>query len=147
MKKREVDATEEWLQSGKSLHVMRDHPFHSVPMLAGLWGTRKTGSSEVWRDVWKEIWTDIIADPISVSDRGKKEPDQTLLSRHVWGRVPGGVVQHDSFFCAKYPNGSTGFPSQRPNSSGNLAGASLDRKQENIECPAQCRRKQSWKFC
>ena len=147
VKRREVDATEEWLQSGKSLHVMRDHPFHSVPMLGGLWGTSTNGSRKVWRDVWEGIWINIIADPLSKSGRDKKGPDQTLLARHVWGKVPGGVLQHDSFFCGKYPDGSKGFPSQRPNSTGNLAGAEPDRRQENIECPTQCRRKQNWKFC
>jgi hypothetical protein len=144
---REREAEEEWLQSGKSLHVMRDHPQHDVPMLGGLWGAQTTGARKVWGEVWKNIWTNIIADPLSKSDRGKKGPDQTLLARHVWGKVPGGVIQHDSFFCTKYLEGSKGFPSQRPNSTGNLAGAQPNRKQENIECPTQCRRKQSWKFC
>ena len=147
LKPREVDATEEWLQSGKSLHVMQDHPFHDVPMLGGLWGTKLTGSRREWGDVWKDIWTAIIADPLSKSSRADKGPDQTLLGRHVWGQVPGGVVQHDSYYCSKYPDGSTGFPSQRPNSTGNVAGSEPNRKQDNIECPTQCRKKQSWKFC
>ena len=148
VKAREVDATEEWLQSGKALHVMRDHPFHHFTMLGGLWGTHRTNiSRKDWADVWKDIWTAIIADPLSKSGRGAKGPDQTLLGRHVWGKVPGGVVQHDSYYCAKYPDGSTGFPSERPNSTGNVAGVEPDRKQDNIECPKQCRRNQSWKFC
>ena len=32
---READAVEEWLRSGKTLHVMRDHPSHTFPMLGG----------------------------------------------------------------------------------------------------------------
>ena len=109
VKSREMEAEDEWLQSGKSLHVMRDHPEHDVPMLGGLWGTQMTGSRKVWGEVWTNIWTDIIADPLSQADRGKKGPDQTLLARHVWGKVPGGVLQHDSFFCARFPRGSKGF--------------------------------------
>ena len=146
VKLREMDAVEEWLHSGKSVHVMRDHPQHNVPMLGGLWGAQLIGSRKVWGDVWKDIWTKIIADPLSKSDRGNKTPDQTLLSRYVWGRVPGGAVQHDSFFCTQYP-GAVGFPSQRPNSTGNVVGAEPNRRQEHIECPTQCRREQSWKFC
>ncbi|KAB7504575.1 hypothetical protein Anas_05977, partial [Armadillidium nasatum] len=39
--KREYDAVSEWLNStNKSLHIMRDHPFHCVPMLGGTWGIR-----------------------------------------------------------------------------------------------------------
>ena len=32
---READAVQEWLRSGKTLHVMRDHPSHTFPMLGG----------------------------------------------------------------------------------------------------------------
>ena len=147
VKPREVEAVEEWLQSGKTLHVMRDHLQHIwVPMLGGLWGVQRTKSREAWREVWNAIWTSIIADPLSQNDRGSKGSDQKLLSRHVWGRFSGDVMQHDSFSCAQYP-GAISFPSQRPNSTGNFVGAKMDREQENIECPTQCRRKLSWTFC
>jgi protein O-GlcNAc transferase len=39
--KRERAAVDEWLASGKTLHVMRDHPGHSLPMMGGMWGIRK----------------------------------------------------------------------------------------------------------
>ena len=151
VKLREVEAVEEWLQSGKSLHVMRDHTHHKHDMLGGLWGARFTRSMKVWKELvlwdWENIWTAIIADPLSWSKRGNKGPDQTLLSRHVWAKLSGGVLQHDSFSCAQYP-GAVGFPSQRQNSTWNFVGASLEENEpENIECPTQCRRNQSWKFC
>ena len=146
IKMREVEAVAEWLESGKTLHVMRDHPAHSVPMLGGMWGALRTKSREAWKDVWDDIWSAIIADPLSQSDRGTKGPDQTLLSRHVWGRLSGGVVQHDSFSCAQYP-GAVGFPSKRPNATGNVVGAEPNRRQEHIKCPKKCRRRPSWIFC
>lgn len=37
---RERAAVAEWEASGKRFHAMRDHPFHGVPMLAGMWGGR-----------------------------------------------------------------------------------------------------------
>lgn len=44
---REYLAVQEWIQSGKSLHVMRDHPAHRIPygnnqlgILGGMWGIR-----------------------------------------------------------------------------------------------------------
>lgn len=41
LSQRERDAVYDWLASGKSLHVMRDHPYHSQwPILAGMWGVR-----------------------------------------------------------------------------------------------------------
>ena len=31
-------AVEEWIHSGKSFHIMRDHPYHSAVVLGGMWG-------------------------------------------------------------------------------------------------------------
>ena len=42
---REVDAVHEWLQSKHAFHVMRDHPGHDLPMLAGMWGLKLAGPS------------------------------------------------------------------------------------------------------
>ena len=35
---REKYAVEEWLQSDKTFHIMRDHPHHGFPILGGMWG-------------------------------------------------------------------------------------------------------------
>ena len=35
---REKAAVEEWINSSLPFHAMRDHPVHSSPILAGLWG-------------------------------------------------------------------------------------------------------------
>jgi hypothetical protein len=37
---REAEAVSEWLESGKSLHVIRDHPNHTAAILGGAWGVR-----------------------------------------------------------------------------------------------------------
>ena len=37
---REVYAIKEWLESDKDFHIMRDHPYHTVPILGGMWGCR-----------------------------------------------------------------------------------------------------------
>jgi hypothetical protein len=37
---REVAAVRQWLDSGMDLHIMRDHPKHEWPILAGMWGCR-----------------------------------------------------------------------------------------------------------
>ena len=39
--KREVEAVKEWLNSNKQFHIMRDHQYHSVPLLGGMWGVKK----------------------------------------------------------------------------------------------------------
>ena len=44
---REKKSVDEWIESGKSLHVMRDHPYHGIPygndrigILGGMWGIK-----------------------------------------------------------------------------------------------------------
>jgi len=44
---RESLAVKEWIESGKTLHVMRDHPYHKIPagnnqlgILGGMWGIK-----------------------------------------------------------------------------------------------------------
>lgn len=41
---REATAVKEWVQSGASLHVMRDHPWHTMPVMGGMWGIQGTDS-------------------------------------------------------------------------------------------------------
>lgn len=35
---REVNAVNAWLESGKILHIMRDHPHHGHAIMGGMWG-------------------------------------------------------------------------------------------------------------
>jgi hypothetical protein len=38
LSKRELSCIEDWLQSKKTLHIIRDHPYHTTEILGGLWG-------------------------------------------------------------------------------------------------------------
>jgi hypothetical protein len=37
---REKNAVDEWLNSDKDFHIMRDHPYHNALILGGMWGVR-----------------------------------------------------------------------------------------------------------
>lgn len=37
---RERGAVLDWLSENKTFHIMRDHPYHCVPIMAGLWGMK-----------------------------------------------------------------------------------------------------------
>jgi len=39
---REKAAVDEWLESDKTFHIMRDHPYHGYPILGGMWGYKKS---------------------------------------------------------------------------------------------------------
>jgi hypothetical protein len=38
---RELVSVQEWIESGKVLHIMRDHPHHNYKILGGMWGMRR----------------------------------------------------------------------------------------------------------
>lgn len=44
---REKYAVEEWIASGKKFHIMRDHPNHRDPIMAGMWGAMKGAVPEM----------------------------------------------------------------------------------------------------
>lgn len=38
---REKHAVDEWIESDKGLHIMRDHPYHTSLIMGGMWGMKK----------------------------------------------------------------------------------------------------------
>lgn len=38
---REKAVVDEWVDSEKGFHIIRDHPYHNVPICAGMWGIKK----------------------------------------------------------------------------------------------------------
>lgn len=44
---REAAAVAEWITLGCDAHIMRDHPKHGMPILAGLWGVTAAGSRRI----------------------------------------------------------------------------------------------------
>ena len=110
---REAAAVTEWLESNRSLHAMRDHPWHGVPIMGGGWGAKL--DTQTRRDNWRLTWDKMLSDPRLYSGSDKKGPDQDLLLKYVWntwGR--GDSLHHDSYTCTRFP-GSTGWPTQRIN--------------------------------
>ena len=110
---REAAAVREWLESDRSLHAMRDHPFHTVPIMGGGWGAKL--DTQTRRDNWRLTWDNMLTDARLYSGSDKKGPDQDLLHRYVWNRWGrADSLQHDSYTCSRFP-GSTGWPTQRIN--------------------------------
>ena len=50
---REVRAVEEWLDSGKLLHIIRDHPKHEMPIMGGMWGCRASAFRNIKKLICK----------------------------------------------------------------------------------------------
>ena len=100
---RERLAVEEWVQSGKAVHSIRDHPNHDRPLNGGMWGGTRAAVPDMRELVQK--W----------SNRDKYMGDLDFLNKQVWPReaVQKSQIAHDAYSCDKYPN-SRPFPTRRP---------------------------------
>jgi hypothetical protein len=94
---REKDAIDEWLESDKGFHIMRDHPWHAAPILGGMWGCKKGTLTEM----------SSLIDSIQKGDFW--QVDQIFLRDYIYPLVKDNAFVHDDFF-EKKP-----FPTKRNN--------------------------------
>ncbi|RXG51579.1 hypothetical protein Avbf_13648, partial [Armadillidium vulgare] len=101
------DAVSEWLNSTrKSLHIMRDHPHHSLQIMGGTWGMRMNESNRKLlrrlRDkMFKKAFYDV-----------NTKIDQPILKVVLWPAFKNDFLAHDSYHCDLFP-GSVPFPTRR----------------------------------
>ena len=85
--KREVAAVNEWIESKKTLHIMKDHPWHAgFPILAGLWGLSNNFSFDM-KDLLR-----------SYKNHDQYHYDQIFLANFVWDKYKNDCVVHDEIF-------------------------------------------------
>jgi hypothetical protein len=77
---REVLAVNEWLESGKSLHIMRDHPQHYPKILGGMYGIKCSGVYNLEKD-----WIETIEN--FYKENGESTDDQFFLYTHVYNKI------------------------------------------------------------
>ena len=95
---REYYAVNEWLESDKNFHIMRDHQYHGTEILGGMWGSRNgllLGLVEKIKE-YKDIYNHAY------------QIDQNFLREVVYPHVKDDSMVHDEFF-AKAP-----FPKDSP---------------------------------
>jgi len=160
---REAAAVAEWLNDTQfAVHVMRDHPSHSWPMLGGMWGARfdsvkkanqeekKTNQEEpgTARSLLAGLVTNMLHSPISWAS--VYLADQVQLQRVFWPAVQDIALVHASHHC-HIPGGTVRpFPTKRPSEEDNWVGAVAGVTGILTEpCPRQCRPKQhmDWQLC
>ncbi len=83
---REWAAVNEWLESGKLFHIMRDHPEHNAPILGGMWGAK----SPVLQDMNHLIG--------AYTTGNFWQVDQNFLREVVFPRISYTAKVHDEFF-------------------------------------------------
>lgn len=89
---READAVREWESSDKNFHSMRDHKFHNINVLGGMWGAKRNflpGFQEILMENLKSI--------SSVNHRRGKyfDTDQKFLNGRIWPQVQKTAMIHD----------------------------------------------------
>lgn len=102
---RESKAVEEWLKTDKNFHIMRDHPYHQVPILAGMWGCRNNILSNI--DEYLINWGN------HTKGRYQAE-DQDFLGQIIYPLVKNTSMEHSEFNIS-YGNNIKNFPTIREN--------------------------------
>jgi hypothetical protein len=98
---REKNAVDEWIESDKGFHIMRDHPYHNTLILGGMWGVRN--------GLLKDIRT-----LIDQYNKGNFwQVDQNFLREKIYPIVRNTLFVHDEF--TNYENNKQPFPSERIN--------------------------------
>lgn len=99
---REVMAVNEWISEGTDVHIIRDHPYHSVPLLAGMWGVRGGKLKGIQKHAEEYV---------SKTDPNHKFQDQDFLTSWVWSKIQNGqltLTTHDPIFSHKpFPRGAS----------------------------------------
>ena len=84
---REVNAVNEWLESDKDFHIMRDHPYHTVPILGGMWGSRNGLMRKIEIIKLIEGWNQF----------QRKGIDQDFLGKCVYSLITNTAMEHSEF--------------------------------------------------
>ena len=92
---RERCAVDEWLRSGTSFHIMRDHPWHATLVLGGLWGAKRTAMRTIAESI--QSWP--------AEDR--LQTDQEFLQQRIYPQIEYDSLIHDEFY------GGVPFPTRR----------------------------------
>jgi hypothetical protein len=96
---REKLAVDEWLNSDKNFHIMRDHPCHGIEILGGMWGV-------------KYPYLIDMKNHINNFDKGNFwQIDQIFLKNIIYPIIKDGIYVHDEFF--DFNKNANNFPSNR----------------------------------
>jgi hypothetical protein len=106
LSERESSAVNKWLESDKDFHIMRDHPYHQVPILSGLWGARKSILNNIGELM--EFWKNYPRKGVFHAE------DQDFLGQIIYSVVKNNSYEH-SEFNINYGNTIHGFPTKRNN--------------------------------
>lgn len=86
--RREFDAVNYWLETGKAFHIVRDAEAHNVPVLGGTWGARPEGVPEFKQQM--ALWFTALRPHYEHPRSIFHGTDQEFLAKHIYP-----LVKHD----------------------------------------------------
>lgn len=133
---RETAVVRSWLRSNKTMHFIRDHPEHAIPILGGLWGI-KLNREQPWRKNMSEY---LLSPDFVRCYTGAL--DQNFLEEYLWphaDKYRHRTAMYDSFHCRKFA-GSLPFPT-RKESPTRFVGCRRPNctRDKHAQCPKACR--------
>jgi hypothetical protein len=120
LSERESKAVHEWILSDKDFHIMRDHPYHTVQILGGMWGSRNGLMRKINLLKLIDNWRlNRMQDIVRVSGHRQHSinaygDDQDFLKEVVYSLINNTSLEHCDFnlnFGVKL----TAFPTKRNN--------------------------------
>ena len=134
-------AVEAWIDSGVSVHILRDHVNHCIPMNGGMWGAVKGALPQMEEEITK--W----------SSRDEYMADLHFLEKRIWPAVKENQISHDSYCCDRFPN-TKPYPTRRSklyqhvgqvfDSSDNPRLMDIDGFIRGVPIPVSCRKQSDW---
>jgi hypothetical protein len=125
---REKLAVQEWLNSDKIFHIMRDHPCHKPKISGGMFGTRKIPEIKNWKVLMENFYQSN-----SYGYQKNYGYDQNFLEESIYPKIKDDSIIHASFF--KYEKHAKDFPipfDEKYNFVGEYVYADESRNQDNI---------------
>jgi hypothetical protein len=93
---REVVSVNEWINDGKILHVMRDHPHHNYFILGGMWGMRRQNDFNMSENI--KNWN-ISKNYNKTTDWFDKWWDMKFLDDIIWPKFCYSIYENASYWC------------------------------------------------
>lgn len=115
---REYYAISEWLESKYPIHVIRDHPYHGVPILAGLFGVKGSTHIEWFGGMCPTVPPQNFYLEINQKYNRQYESndfyqvDQHWLRRKVYPHLRNKILAHDEFYGFERKRYKKSFPEQ-----------------------------------
>ena len=97
---REMEFVNEWINSDKIFHIIRDHPHPRIEILGGTFGTKVKDFNKNYNlkniDYYKEIFYDRFSKNLD------KQPDQKFLQTYIWPLIKNNNMAHIALEQLRY---------------------------------------------